>query len=305
MHWETELARVASTQQSLVTWNQALAAGLDERTVCRWLERGRLVQRQDGVFALAGVPETKEQRLWAAWLAAGPDAVFSHRTAASQWEIHPGGAAMIELTVPRNRTPEPAGVILHRLADMQPDHIRWRDGLPITSPARTLVDVGAVLGRRQVEKALERALVHGVTTVGQVWLVLDDVARKGRAGVGVMRRILEQRPLGRKIPDGMLEPEMAKLLRDYNLPPAVFQHPVEFEGRRMKIDFAYPDLMIAIEVDGYVTHRTVDELQDDVERQNLLVELGWVVIRFSWRHITGAPDYVAERLRRHVLGGST
>ncbi|MGH2686734.1 MAG: type IV toxin-antitoxin system AbiEi family antitoxin domain-containing protein [Actinomycetota bacterium] len=86
MHWERELARVASTQHSLVTWNQALAAGLDERTVCRWLERGRLVQRQDGVFALAGVPETKEQRLWAAWLAAGPNAVFSHRTAASRWD---------------------------------------------------------------------------------------------------------------------------------------------------------------------------------------------------------------------------
>ncbi|MGH2686735.1 MAG: endonuclease domain-containing protein [Actinomycetota bacterium] len=101
----------------------------------------------------------------------------------------------------------------------------------------------------------------------------------------------------------MLEPEMAKLLRDYNLPPAVFQHAIEFKGRRMKIDFAYPDLMIAIEVDGYVTHRIVDELQDDVERQTLLVEAGWIVIRFSWRHITGAPDHVAERLRR-VLGGS-
>ena len=304
MHWEKELARVASAQHSLVTWNQALAAGLDERTVCRWLERGRLQERQDGVFALAGVPETREQRLWAAWLAAGPTAVFSHRTAASRWEIHQAGTAMIELTVPRNRTPEPSGVILHRLADMQPDHTRWRDGLPLTSPARTLVDLGAVLGPRQVEKALERALIERLATVGQVWLVLDDVARKGRAGVGVMRRILEGRPLGRKIPDGMLEPEMAKLLLDHGLPPAVFQDLVEHEGRRIRIDFAYPDLKIAIEVDGYVTHRTVDELQDDAERQNLLVELGWIVIRFSWRHITGAPDYVAARIRR-ILGGST
>jgi hypothetical protein len=304
MHWEVELARVASRQHSLVTWNQALAVGLDRRTLCRWIENGRLLTQHDGVFALPGAAATTEQAMWAAWLACGPDAVFSHRRAGAEWEIDRSGTSLLEMTVPRQRRPAPAGVILHRLADMRPDHLRWRNGLPFTSPARTLVDLGAVLRPRQVEKALERALVERLVTCGGVRLVLDDVARKGRAGAGVIRSILDGRPLGEAIPDGMLEPVMAKLLRDYGLPPAVFQHPVKHEGRRMKIDFAYPELKIAIEVDGYVTHRTIDELQDDDERQNLLVDLGWIVLRFTWRHVHNEPDYVAERIRRHVLGTS-
>jgi hypothetical protein len=205
MHWEEELARIASEQRSLVTWNQALATGLDERTVCRWLESGRLRQRHDGVFALPGAPATREQDLWAAWLACGGGAVFSHRTAGAWWGIDRSGESMIEITVPRGRRPCPEGVTLHRLADLADDHVRWRDGLPLTSPARTLVDLGAVLRRRQVERALERALVERLVTFAAIQQVLADVGRKGRAGVGVMRRILDERPLREEIPDGLLE----------------------------------------------------------------------------------------------------
>ncbi len=123
----------------------------------------------------------------------------------------------------------------------------------------------------------------------------NELSRQGRHGTGVMGRILDERALGAEIPDGLLEPRMARLLRDAGLPPARFQFVVRApDGRFLaEVDFAYPEVLLAIEVDGYETHGTPRAMTKDFVRQNGLVPFRWHVLRFTWHQVVRQPRAVA------------
>lgn len=112
---------------------------------------------------------------------------------------------------------------------------------------------------------------------------------KSRTGTRTLRAALDQCALLDEPPDGMLEPRFARLAKKAGLPPADFQHRVG----RYRIDFAYPELMIAIEVDGYGPRSSRRRFQDDLDRQNVLTTLGWTVLRFTWNDAVRRPEYVA------------
>lgn len=144
----------------------------------------------------------------------------------------------------------------------------------------------------------------GVTVVA-VERAMDRVARSGRSGVGALRAILDARALGRVRPDSLLEPRMARLLRTYGLPPAAFQHTVRHRGRFVaRIDFAYPHLGLAIEVDGFASHSSPRALQSDLDRQHAPVALGWTVVRFTWADVVRRPAKVAAAVSTMIAARS-
>lgn len=291
---------LALGQHGLVVRRQLLDAGLSASAIKRWVSADRLIVLYPGVYRLAGSPPSWEQRLLAAVLAAGDGAVASHRSAARLWRVL--DAEEIELTLPRSRRTRLSGVVIHRSDDVVGAHVVHRNGVPSTTPLRMLVDLGAVLPGDLVEDALDRALALRLVTVPGVQASLDAVARRGRCGAGVLRTVLDSRALGADRPDSLLEPRMARLLRRHQLPPAVFQYEVRHAGRFVaRIDFAYPRVRLAIEVDGFETHSSPRALQGDLRRQNLLVGLGWRVLRFTWADVVRNPDRVAAEIER-VLG---
>jgi hypothetical protein len=283
----------AARQHGLMTWQQLRDAGVGEVTIHDWVAAGRLMQVQPRVYRVSGAPITWEQQVLAAVLAAGPGAAASHRTAAFLWGL--GDEAPVEIVVPRGRTPDLRGVVVHQTRD--PIVIQHRRGIPVTTPMRALLDLGAVVPWTAVEDALDRGRVARLFTVAAVEWELAAHARPGRRGSGPLRRVLDRHALLEAPPDGMLEPRFARLCRTAGLPMPVFQHPV----RRFRIDFAYPQLMLAIEVDGYRAHATARAFQTDLERQNTLVALGWTVLRFTWHDVVRRPDHVA-RLIREAIG---
>ncbi len=285
-----EVRRLAAAQHAVVAMAQLADAGVSSSTVSSWVSAGWLRWCQPGVVALAGSPETYLQRLMAALLAAGPDAAVSHRGAAFLWGML--DEAPVEIVVPRGQTPDLRGVVVHQTRD--PFVVHRRQGLRVTSPMRALVDLGAVLPAAEVEDALDRALVARLFTVAAVEWARAAVARPGRRGGGVLRRVLDQRALADHPPDGLLEPRFARLCRTHGLPFAEFQHEVRFRGRRYFIDFAYPDLRIAIEVDGYAKRATRAAFESDTERQTVLALLGWTVLRFTWTKVVRRPAEVAR-----------
>ena len=113
-----------------------------------------------------------------------------------------------------------------------------------------------------------------------------------------MNRILDERALGTRRPDGLLEPRMARLLRRAGLPPASFQYEIRDRLGRLlaRVDFAYPDVMLAIEVDGYEIHGSPGAMAKDFVRQNGLVSTGWRVLRFTWSQVVREPDMVATAI---------
>jgi very-short-patch-repair endonuclease len=269
---------------------------------------GRLERVHHGAYRYAGAPRTWEQCLLAAVLAAGGEAVVSHRSAAQLWGIGPD-AEVVELSVRRGRLPRITGAVVHRSLDLE---LRWTTqhrGIPVTDPLRTLVDLGAVVPGWAVRDAFERAVVARLVTVAAVEQARAELAGRGRSGAGVLRRILDDRALGSRPPDSVLEARLASVLRRAQVPEPVFQHEVR-HGRRFiaRVDFAYPDLRLAIEVDGLDAHGSATALQRDLSRQNALVGAGWTVLRFTWHDAIRRPDAVVEAVRaarRRLLGASS
>lgn len=288
---EHALFALASRQHGLVERSQARRLGVPDVRFARLVADVRLVRVHPAVYRAAGAPVTREQLSLAACLAAGPDAALSHRAAAHEWELaeFPG---VVEVVTPRAQWPRLRNVRVHRSMDLRPDHITVRRGIPITKPLRTLVDLGQS-APWAVSDALELGLANRLFSIRAADAVLDDLGCKGRTGVGVLRRVLDQRALERGIPDGLLEPRMARLLRKHRLPMPAFQHWVT---PKIRVDFAYLEERIVIEVDGFSTRRTPAALDRSNQRQNELVLLGWTVLRFTWKQVVRQPDVVARTI---------
>jgi hypothetical protein len=175
-----------------------------------------------------------------------------------------------------------------------------RFGIPVTNPLRTLLDLGAVLPAWCVGSALDAALAKKLVTLPGLCVTLLTHSKKGRRGAGVLRKLLEERRDA--VPESVLEGKMMRLCRRHGVPLPKCQFVIR-KGKRFiaRVDFAYPERKLSIEVDGYEKHSSPEAFQTDRSRQNDLVELGWTVLRFTWDDIVHRPEVVASRLLR-VLG---
>jgi very-short-patch-repair endonuclease len=111
-------------------------------------------------------------------------------------------------------------------------------------------------------------------------------------GAGALARLLADRTAG--VPEGEMEREFLDLVRRHRLPAPARQHRVG----RFRLDFSYPDVLIAIELDDIGSHGTPAGLQRDLERQNELILCGWTILRFTWADVTRRPAEVAKTIRR-------
>lgn len=293
------LASVAREQHGVVSRAQGLALGMSPSGLDRAVHAGRLERVHQGVLRVAGAPWTWEQRLLAAVVAAGDEAVASHRSAAILWDLGALGDHPVELSVNRRRLPRIDGAVVHRSGDLAPRWATTRGGIPTTDPVRTLVDLGAVAPAWFVREALERALVRRLVTVAAVEGARTGLGRRGRAGAGVLGRILDDRALGSRPADSVIEARLAPVLAAAADLSPVFQHEVWHGGRMVgRLDFAYPHVRLGIEVDGLDVHGTATALQRDLTRQNALVAVGWTLLRFTWHDVIRRPSHVTAVVRR-------
>ena len=293
------LDALASGQHGLATRGQLRARGLTDRQIDVLWSSGRIHPVHRGVFRVLGSPASPEQRLLAACLAGGPDAVASHRGAAWLWGATACGELMPEITLPRAFHPEIGAVVHRRLPsplDSPHDHVTRR-GIPTTTPLTTLVQLGAVTSEAIVRRTMDDFVSRTLVTVSGVVASLHRLGGRGRRGAGVLRRVLERRGLGLDDHDGGLEPLFADLCRQFDLPMPAYQVPIVLGGRPRRIDFAYARRRIAIEVDGYEFHSRFDVFEDDRIRGNELELLGWTVLRFTWHQVVHQPGRVAATIR--------
>jgi hypothetical protein len=295
---------VGSRQHGAVSSTQLEELGVSETARRRALEAGEIIRVAPAVYVVAGSPRTWKQRLMVAVLDAGPGACVSHRAAALLLGIARLGASeVVEITTPRTRTHRIEGVIVHRLLDLSDEHVMVVDGIPCTGYLSTLVDIGAVEPLWEVRDMLERCLSRRIITItGAEWAVTKH-SRKGRNGVGVLRRVLDDRALFKEMPDSVLEARMARIFLRYGLPVAAFQYVVldETDGFVARVDFAYPELKRAFEVNGWDKHGTPWATEGDYDRVHRLDRLGWKVTPFTYWHVVKRPAYVAKVIRE-ILG---
>jgi very-short-patch-repair endonuclease len=302
MSYDGEMALVAESQHGLITLGQVIGCGATEATAERRVAAGRWLKPHPGVYRFAGAPYSWEHDVMAAVLAADPGAVASHRTAARLWGLDGFTGRIVELSVARGRLPQPAGTILHTSTDLDRSVTTTRFGIPVTSTARTLLDLGAVVDSWRVERAIDCAVGRRLVSLSGLWAELDTLGRRGRRGAGVLRSLLDERGVSGGEPESVLEARMLRLLRTHDLPRPICQYEVRVGALLLgRVDFAYPDLRLAIEVDGYESHSSLTAFNKDRARQNDLVEAGWLILRFTWDDLLHHADQVAARLRRVLV----
>jgi very-short-patch-repair endonuclease len=291
------IGAIADLQHGLITSGQTQECGLSEKQKEARLASGRLVKVDRNVYRLNGAPVTWNQRVLAACLAS--DGVGSHRTASMLRGLGLWPGEIVELTIAPNRHYRNETVQVHRSVDDPHLDARYVEGIPVTSVRRTLLDLGAVVPPERLEKAVERAPFRGLTNPGALWAYIDEVGRQGRPGVQALRAVLEQR--GRVAPtESDLETEMVQLLRRAGLPDPVRQLEVVVASRRFRLDLAYPDLKIALEVDGDSTHFGATVVDNDHTRDALLQLDYWLTLHFTKRHIRHDAQASANRVRTAI-----
>jgi hypothetical protein len=240
-----------------------------------------------GVYAIGGAVLGERGWGFAALLAAGDGAVLSHRWAASLWGVLPR-PARVEVSLPHRKLRSRAGLTIHVVTPFAHGDIQHRDGLPLTAPVRTLLDLAATVERNELEAALREARVLGLLGDAELKRALDG--HRGRAGAARLREALEGS--GSAPTRSRLERTMLRLIAAAGLPRPLVSHRIG----RFTVDFVWPEQRVVVETDGWHAHGHRAAFEDDRARDAELAGLGYVVLRFTWRQIADEPLRVAARL---------
>jgi len=298
---DKRVAALAQAQHGLFTSDQLDVLEGSRRARRHRLDAGRWERAHPGVFRLVGVPHTWESRVMAACLTV-EGSLASHLTAAHLWGFEGfGPVGVLDVTVPRHGRPRRrSGIRYHETMAFELRDERRRFGIPVTGPARTVLDVcAAVDDDFRALAALDETRRRSLATWQEFWECLILHARRGRNGIARFRRVLERR-WGRSVPHNQFARLVERLFVDAGLPELTHEYAVVIGGHRYRIDLAYPDLKIAIELDGRGHELQFDE---DPIRANRLETAGWLVLRFTWRRLIGDPGgmiadvFAARRLR--------
>ena len=295
---DARIRAVAARQRGRVTRCQLLFCGVPAETIARRVRSGHLEWVHRGVYGLPGTASLPLAAEAAAVLACGRGAVLSHHSAVTLWGLRPGTARPIHVTIRMGRSgPSLDGVLVHRSRILTPADITVRDGLPVTSPARAMLDAAATLPDRDVERLIaEGVFVLKVVTPRQI---RDVLARAGgHPGRARLARVAAMSgPLNRT--ESPAEETLLGLIREAGLPRPLTQVPM----LDYNLDLYWPDLDLAVEVDAYGTHGSPRRFEADRRRDaRLLIERGIVVVRLTKPGIEERPIETVAILARAIAG---
>jgi hypothetical protein len=230
---------------------------------------------------MAGVPKTPEQRILAAVLAAGPGAVASHMSAAVLWKLRGVVLDDLDVTVERGRQPRLRAVHLHRVNRFPDEDRRVVLGIPTTSVPRLLVDLSAFWSPGQLRVALDEMLRRHETTLGSVERCVRRLESARGRRCAVIETLVKERKERPVVGESHLEQRIFEPLLAAGVDPPVPQYPVVVGGQQFRLDFAWPDVQLYVEVDGFDTHRMHTDFHRDRRREAVLVAAGWTPLHFT------------------------
>jgi predicted transcriptional regulator of viral defense system len=293
--FDRALAELAFKQHGVVGLWQLVELGLTTSAVRGRVSRGRLHAVHRSVYAVGHSRLTREGRFMAAVLACGAEAVLSHRPAAAMRSLGLTLRAWVDVTAPGSRRNR-RGIRVHGAGSLAAVDRTVIDGIPVTSLARTLLDVCEDATRREVERAIDRAEARRLLDMAAI----DDVLARadGRRGAAVLRSVLAQHRAGSTSTRSELEEAFLRICRAAGLMPDAVNAWIPYpDGGGAEGDFLWRRERLIVEVDGRDVHTTRRAFEHDRRRDQQLATLGYRVIRFTWRQIMFEPEYVAATLR--------
>jgi hypothetical protein len=267
---------------------QLLAAGLDRRAVSRWVSSGRLHRVYQGVYALGHRGLSREGRWLAGVFAAGDGAALSHLCAAALWDVREIRTDFVTVIAPKRRSPK-GPLRVHECRNLDPLDVTTRRGIPVTTVARTLVDLTDVLTPHQLAN-----VIHEADFVSRFSLTAtrEAMARaNGRHHLDVLEQALALNAVGSAGTKSGNEDAFLRL-------PPLAGVPTPLANTKvlgLEVDFLWPDHRLTVEVDG-PGHRRTRTKREDAERDRVLKAAGYTVLRFTDEDVARRPRPVVATL---------
>jgi very-short-patch-repair endonuclease len=288
------VSALAGAQGGAIGREQLRALGFGPDAV-RSLVRRRVLHRHSRDVFIVGHPHLgRIGRLHAALLAAGPAAALSHRTAAAVWDLRPTARRRVEVTVVRGGRRGDDELQIHRVRSLHERDVTERDGLSVTTVARTLLDLADVVNDRDLHRALEQALILRRFDAAAV----DDVVNRanGRRGARRLRTLVRGLTDTPPHTRSHLERRFLAFCSAHDLPRP--QTNAWVAGH--EVDAYWPDARLVVELDGRQTHDTPIAFERDRERDRALAVAGERVIRLTDRQLATGGTRLAADLRALV-----
>jgi very-short-patch-repair endonuclease len=279
-------------QHGVIARRQLLELGLSARRIERRIASGRLHPVWRGVYSVGRPLLDRRGRWMAAVLACGPDAVLSHGSAAALWGFGAEQGDLIDVSVPAGRRSRLRGIRVHRRTETILGDVALHEGIPLTSPIRTLIDQATRLRPMQLERAVNEADKLDRVSADVLHASLADY--RGQPGVATLRKLLD--PLTFRLSDSELEQLMRPLASAVGLP--VPETKTWVNG--YEVDFFWAELGIVIEADGLRYHRTASQQTRALERDQAHLAAGMWPLRFSHWQVKYDAAHVRRILRSAV-----
>ena len=291
------IAAVAREQHGAFSRRQATQAGATKFVIGRRIAKREWLDLKENVFADAAARMTWRLRVMAATLA-GPGGVASHRTCAALFRVPGFAENRIEVTRLYGQRPTSSHGVVHRTRWLPPWHLTKVDGITVTTPARMLFDLAAVVSFERLERAVDNALAMSLVTIEALHDMLVEMAERGRTGIGPMRRILAKRLPGYVPNESDLERDFEELLEraGETLP----RRQVDVGGEKWigRVDYRDDDSPVVWEIDGRTHHQQLLDAERDDQRRTELTAAGLVVVQFKRHQIKNQPDWVIGIVRQ-------
>lgn len=283
------IAALARAQHGVISRTQLLAAGLTARMIDHRVARGRLERLRWGVYRAGPVPARHEPE--AAALCACPGAVLSHHSAAALVALlEAPGVVELSSTQPHRL----AGVRVHRVRSLPVDEITSLEGLALTTPARTLLDLAGCLAAAALERCVAKAEREGLVKSDALAALIARYP--ARPGTRALRRLLAQEG-GAAFTRSEAEARFLALVRSGGLPVPRFNQ--QLAG--YEVDALWPAARLVVEIDGRAWHADARAFERDRLRDAALAAAGYRVIRVTWEQLTRAPNALLVRITRALM----
>ncbi len=286
------IADLAGRQYGVVTRAQLLKLGIGEDAVDARLASGRLHRLHRGVYAVGHTVVSRDGHWLAAVFSAGAGAVLSHGSAAELWGIwRPKRSGRIDVSTPRST--RSASGIHRRYLRLSDDEFTVRRRIPVTTLARTLLDIAGETSAEGLEGAIREAeYLHRFQIEGLERLLVHHPGKRGARAVRTCLIRLGRGPKGRR--RSKLEDKFATLLAQTDLPQPELNALLDLGGRKIEADCLWRAQRLIVELDGGQAHRTRVAFEEDRERDRRIQANGWRTIRVTWRQLEDPATVLAD-----------
>jgi very-short-patch-repair endonuclease len=281
--------RLARAQHGVLTRADLLGLGFGEKAVKHRVATGRLHPVARGIYAVGRRELSPNGWRMAAVLACGDGAVLSHLSAADLWGFGREASGRLDVTIPRRVGLKRPGIKVRCRPKLQPASVVRRQGIPVTDPVQTLIDVATELTERRLERYVNEADKLDLVDPETLRAALDD--HRGELGVKKLATLLDRHTF--RLSDSDLEVLFRPLAVAARLSIPQTKHWL----LGYEVDFYFPDLELIVETDGLRYHRTPAQQARAAKRDQVHVAAGYRVLRFTHWQVAHAANEVTATLR--------